>query len=92
MANLKFEDLYIVVLIVYNDINKHLPGPHFDLPPKDKVREMMKRYTHYYERWASNQSSRQKALADLHQMQTVHSIDYFRVKSLFKIEALKLLL
>ncbi|KAL1366867.1 hypothetical protein HN51_020921 [Arachis hypogaea] len=41
-ANLKFEDLYIAVLIVYNDINKHLPGPHFDPPPKDKVREMMK--------------------------------------------------
>lgn len=42
----------------------------------EKRREMAKnsleRYTHYYERWASNQSSRQKALADLHQMQTVH--------------------
>ncbi|RYQ98529.1 hypothetical protein Ahy_B07g086266 [Arachis hypogaea] len=24
------------------DINKHFPGPHFDPPPKDKVREMMK--------------------------------------------------
>jgi len=42
----------------------------------EKRREMAKnsleRYTHYYERWASNQSSRKKALADLHQMQTVH--------------------
>uniref|UniRef100_A0A0A0LHB9 RBR-type E3 ubiquitin transferase n=1 Tax=Cucumis sativus TaxID=3659 RepID=A0A0A0LHB9_CUCSA len=42
----------------------------------EKRREMAKnsleRYTHYYERWATNQSSRQKALADLHQMQTVH--------------------
>jgi ariadne-1 len=42
----------------------------------EKRREMAKnsleRYTHYYERWASNQSSRQKALADLQQMQTVH--------------------
>ncbi|XP_059443482.1 probable E3 ubiquitin-protein ligase ARI7 isoform X2 [Corylus avellana] len=42
----------------------------------EKRREMAKnsleRYTHYYERWASNQLSRQKALADLHQMQTVH--------------------
>ncbi|XP_043705712.1 probable E3 ubiquitin-protein ligase ARI8 [Telopea speciosissima] len=41
----------------------------------EKRREMAKnsleRYTHYYERWATNQSSRQKALADLHQMQTV---------------------
>ncbi|XP_076934844.1 putative E3 ubiquitin-protein ligase ARI8 isoform X1 [Bidens hawaiensis] len=42
----------------------------------EKRREMAKnsleRYTHYYERWATNQSSRQKALADLQQMQNVH--------------------
>lgn len=42
----------------------------------EKRREMAKnsleRYTHYYERWATNQSSREKALADLQQMQTVH--------------------
>ncbi|GMH07609.1 hypothetical protein Nepgr_009449 [Nepenthes gracilis] len=42
----------------------------------EKRREMAKnsleRYTHYYERWATNQSSRLKALADLHQMQNVH--------------------
>lgn len=42
----------------------------------EKRREMAKnsleRYTHYYERWATNQSSRQKALADLQQMQTIH--------------------
>lgn len=42
----------------------------------EKRREMAKnsleRYTHYYERWASNQSSRLKALADLQQMQTVN--------------------
>ncbi|XP_022720182.1 probable E3 ubiquitin-protein ligase ARI8 [Durio zibethinus] len=42
----------------------------------EKRREMAKnsleRYTHYYERWATNQSSRQKAMADLQQMQSVH--------------------
>ncbi|CAO2837482.1 unnamed protein product [Amaranthus hypochondriacus] len=42
----------------------------------EKRREMAKnsleRYTHYYERWASNQTSRQKALQDLQQMQNVH--------------------
>ncbi|XP_071732112.1 probable E3 ubiquitin-protein ligase ARI8 isoform X2 [Rutidosis leptorrhynchoides] len=42
----------------------------------EKRREMAKnsleRYTHYYERWATNQSSRQKALADLQQMQNIH--------------------
>ncbi|KAI7979150.1 putative E3 ubiquitin-protein ligase ARI7 [Camellia lanceoleosa] len=46
------------------------------LSKRERRREMAKnsleRYTHYYERWATNQSSRQKALADLHQMQTVH--------------------
>ncbi|KAJ4974464.1 hypothetical protein NE237_007638 [Protea cynaroides] len=35
-----------------------------------KAKMAVEKYTHYYERWASNQSSRQKALADLHQMQT----------------------
>ncbi|OIW01071.1 hypothetical protein TanjilG_14254 [Lupinus angustifolius] len=41
-ANLTFEDLYIAVLLVFNDLNKHLPGPHFDPPSKDKVREIIK--------------------------------------------------
>ncbi|KAB1226942.1 hypothetical protein CJ030_MR1G022244 [Morella rubra] len=36
-----FEDLYIAVLLIYNDVNKSLPGPHFDPPPKDKVRAMI---------------------------------------------------
>ncbi|KAL4325760.1 hypothetical protein GQ457_11G005850 [Hibiscus cannabinus] len=43
---------------------------------EEKRREMAKlsveKYTHYYERWATNQSSRQKAMADLQQMQSVH--------------------
>ncbi|XP_027353689.1 probable E3 ubiquitin-protein ligase ARI7 isoform X1 [Abrus precatorius] len=39
---------------------------------REMAKNSLERYTHYYERWASNQSSRQKALADLHQMQTVH--------------------
>ncbi|KAL1200345.1 putative E3 ubiquitin-protein ligase ARI5 [Cardamine amara subsp. amara] len=41
----------------------------------EKRREMAKnsleRYTHYYERWASNQVSRQKAIGELQKMQTV---------------------
>ncbi|EOA39378.1 hypothetical protein CARUB_v10012456mg [Capsella rubella] len=40
----------------------------------EKRREMAKnsleRYTHYYERWASNQQSRQKAMGDLQKMQS----------------------
>ncbi|XP_042007095.1 probable E3 ubiquitin-protein ligase ARI8 [Salvia splendens] len=39
---------------------------------REMAKNSLERYTHYYERWASNQSSRLKALADLHQMQTVH--------------------
>ncbi|QCD88444.1 probable E3 ubiquitin-protein ligase ARI7 [Vigna unguiculata] len=39
---------------------------------REMAKNSLERYTHYYERWASNQSSRQKALADLQQMQTVH--------------------
>ncbi|XVE62383.1 hypothetical protein DITRI_Ditri06bG0114100 [Diplodiscus trichospermus] len=41
-ATLTFEDLYIAVLLVYNDINKHLPGPHFDPPSKEQVRSLMR--------------------------------------------------
>ncbi|RDY14855.1 hypothetical protein CR513_00003, partial [Mucuna pruriens] len=39
--NLSFEDLYIAVLLVYNDINKYIPGPHFDPPSKERVREVI---------------------------------------------------
>ncbi|KAH7858163.1 hypothetical protein Vadar_020720 [Vaccinium darrowii] len=39
---------------------------------REMAKNSLERYTHYYERWATNQSSRQKALADLHQMQNVH--------------------
>ncbi|EXB68667.1 putative E3 ubiquitin-protein ligase ARI7 [Morus notabilis] len=39
---------------------------------REMAKNSLERYTHYYERWASNQLSRQKALADLHLMQTVH--------------------
>ncbi|KAI8545624.1 hypothetical protein RHMOL_Rhmol07G0054100 [Rhododendron molle] len=40
-ATMTFEELYIAVLLVFNDINKRLPGPHFDPPPKEQVRAMM---------------------------------------------------
>ncbi|GFP80706.1 probable E3 ubiquitin-protein ligase ari7 [Phtheirospermum japonicum] len=41
---------------------------------REMAKNSLERYTHYYERWASNQSSRQKALADLQQMQSIHII------------------
>ncbi|KAL4342064.1 hypothetical protein GQ457_08G014150 [Hibiscus cannabinus] len=43
---------------------------------EEKRREMAKlsveKYSHYYERWATNQTSRQKAMTDLQQMQSLH--------------------
>ncbi|XP_042471868.1 uncharacterized protein LOC122054106 isoform X1 [Zingiber officinale] len=42
--HLTFEDLYISVLYVYNDINKYLPGPHNDPPTKEKLKSMMEQY------------------------------------------------
>ncbi|EPS67982.1 hypothetical protein M569_06791, partial [Genlisea aurea] len=42
-VNLTFEELYIAVLLVYNDLNKRLPGPHFDPPSKDKVKELIQK-------------------------------------------------
>ncbi|XP_004307162.1 PREDICTED: uncharacterized protein LOC101298543 [Fragaria vesca subsp. vesca] len=43
-ANLTFEDVYIGVLLVYNDINKHLPGPHFNPPSKDSIRLLIQEH------------------------------------------------
>ncbi|XP_058003603.1 uncharacterized protein LOC110664278 [Hevea brasiliensis] len=35
------EYVLIVYLLCYSDINKHLPGPHFDPPSKDQVRVLI---------------------------------------------------
>ncbi|PIN10363.1 hypothetical protein CDL12_17053 [Handroanthus impetiginosus] len=40
-ASLTFEELYIAVLLVFNDLNKRLPGPHFDPPTKEQVKTLM---------------------------------------------------
>ncbi|KAG6541506.1 hypothetical protein Mapa_017103 [Marchantia paleacea] len=39
---------------------------------RDMAKNSLERYTHYYERWATNESSRAKAFSDLIQMQAVH--------------------
>ncbi|XP_006652760.1 uncharacterized protein LOC102709640 [Oryza brachyantha] len=41
---LTFEEVYIAVLCVYNDINKYLPGPHYDPPSKENLKSMMNEY------------------------------------------------
>ncbi|BBN00641.1 ariadne-1 [Marchantia polymorpha subsp. ruderalis] len=38
---------------------------------RDMAKNSLERYTHYYERWATNESSRAKAHTDLQQMQAV---------------------
>ncbi|MQL81651.1 hypothetical protein Taro_014108 [Colocasia esculenta] len=38
---------------------------------REMAKNSLERYTHYYERWATNQLSRQKALSDLQNMQAV---------------------
>ncbi|MQM19905.1 hypothetical protein Taro_052918, partial [Colocasia esculenta] len=38
---------------------------------REMAKNSLERDTHYYERWATNQSSRQKALSDLQNMQAV---------------------
>ncbi|KAJ4962739.1 hypothetical protein NE237_022678 [Protea cynaroides] len=43
-VTLTFEELYISILLVYNDINKHLPGSHIDPPSKVQVKAMMETY------------------------------------------------
>ncbi|CAA7027310.1 unnamed protein product [Microthlaspi erraticum] len=37
---------------------------------REMAKNSLERYTHYYERWASNQTSRQKAMTDLEQAKT----------------------
>jgi ariadne-1 len=48
---------------------------------REMAKNSLERYTHYYERWASNQTSRQKAMADLQQaqMQNVRLVMFFRI-------------
>jgi ariadne-1 len=42
---------------------------------RDMAKNSLERYTHYYERWATNESSRAKALSDLQQMQQVQVVN-----------------
>ncbi|CAM0952392.1 unnamed protein product [Alopecurus aequalis] len=42
---------------------------------RERAKNSLVRYTHYYERWASNQTSRQKAQADLHRFESENLSD-----------------
>ncbi|EFJ27075.1 hypothetical protein SELMODRAFT_172574 [Selaginella moellendorffii] len=41
---ISFQELYTAILLVYNDINKHFPGPHYDPPAREEVQEMLDLY------------------------------------------------
>eukprot|EP00243_Klebsormidium_subtile_P003691 TRINITY_DN1727_c0_g1_i1.p1 TRINITY_DN1727_c0_g1~~TRINITY_DN1727_c0_g1_i1.p1 ORF type:complete len:163 (+),score=30.44 TRINITY_DN1727_c0_g1_i1:144-632(+) len=43
-GKLDIMELYVAVLLFYNDLNKKLPGPHNDPPSRQKVAEMMKKF------------------------------------------------
>lgn len=36
------QDLYCAILLVYNDINKKVPGPYNDPPSKEEVQEILR--------------------------------------------------
>ncbi|BBN07881.1 hypothetical protein MPTK1_4g06990 [Marchantia polymorpha subsp. ruderalis] len=41
---LTFHELYTAILLVYNDINKKIPGPHHDPPAREEVQEILKTF------------------------------------------------
>jgi hypothetical protein len=38
------QDLYCAILLVYNDINKKVPGPFYDPPTKEEVEELLRTF------------------------------------------------
>ncbi|KMZ74711.1 Calcium-binding EF hand family protein [Zostera marina] len=42
--HLEFDELYIAVLHVYNEINKRLPGPHCDPPSEEKLKATIREF------------------------------------------------
>ncbi|KAL2631237.1 hypothetical protein R1flu_015923 [Riccia fluitans] len=41
---LTFHELYTAILLVYNDINKKIPGPHHDPPSREEVRKILETF------------------------------------------------
>ncbi|KAF3512037.1 hypothetical protein F2Q69_00001447 [Brassica cretica] len=58
---------------------------------REMAKNSLERYTHYYERWASNQTSRQKAMTDLQQLQT-HNLERLSDKQCTPESQLKFIL
>ncbi|CAH9072171.1 unnamed protein product [Cuscuta europaea] len=52
----------------YSPCNRYKPGSEAD-KQKEMAKVSIERYTHYYERWAANEKSKKKALADLQEME-----------------------
>ncbi|KAM5564781.1 putative E3 ubiquitin-protein ligase ARI8 [Rosa sericea] len=47
-------------------------------PDQKKLKEYLDRYLHYYERWANNQSSKEKAVESLEEVRTKHIMELIR--------------
>ncbi|KAI5068285.1 hypothetical protein GOP47_0016630 [Adiantum capillus-veneris] len=43
-GKLSFPDLYTAVLLVYNDLNKHFPRPHYDPPSREEVHALFEKF------------------------------------------------
>ncbi|VFQ81993.1 unnamed protein product [Cuscuta campestris] len=55
----------------YNSCNRYKPGSEAERR-KEMAKVSIQRYTHYYERWAANEKSMKKAMADLREMEGVN--------------------
>ncbi|MCO5574527.1 hypothetical protein L7F22_028313 [Adiantum nelumboides] len=43
-GKLSFPDLYTAVLLVYNDFNKNVPGPHLEPPTREEVHALFQKF------------------------------------------------
>lgn len=55
----------------YYDCNKYKPENDEDKLVRNRAKESLQRYTHYYERWAFNDKSQLKAVENLHSYENV---------------------
>ncbi|XP_043693878.1 probable E3 ubiquitin-protein ligase ARI8 isoform X1 [Telopea speciosissima] len=64
-----------------------LKGTYDEAEMRRKMaKNSLDKYTHYYERWVSNQSSGKKALEDLNQIQTEKKLKELSLKGLSKMD------
>ncbi|XP_021841185.2 probable E3 ubiquitin-protein ligase ARI5 [Spinacia oleracea] len=55
----------------HSECNRYAAENNMDEKMRKNAKDSLQRYSHYYERWASNHKSRQKAIEDLQKVQTI---------------------